>query len=142
MEIHNIELAPGKGAKISRGAGSAATIMALESKFAHVRMPSGEVRLINRNCRATIGQVGNTQHERESLGKAGRSRRMGRRPSTRGVAMNPHDHPMGGGEGKSSGGRHPSTPWGKPTKGLKTRRKDKYSNKHIVKRRTAKRRKK
>lgn len=142
MEIHNIELAPGKGAKISRGAGSAATIMALEGKFAHVRMPSGEVRLINRNCRATIGQVGNTQHERESLGKAGRSRRMGRRPSTRGVAMNPHDHPMGGGEGKSSGGRHPSTPWGKPTKGLKTRRKNKYSNKYIVKRRTSKRRKK
>jgi large subunit ribosomal protein L2 len=138
IPVHNIELSPGKGAKIARGAGSAATVMALEGKFAHVKMPSGEIRLINKECRATVGQVGNIEHERESLGKAGRSRWIGKRSSTRGVAMNPIDHPMGGGEGKSSGGRHPSTPWGKATKGLKTRKKNKYSNKFIVRRRSSK----
>ncbi len=136
--IHNIELNPGGGAKIARGAGTAATIMAHEGNFAHIRMPSGEIRLIRKQCRATIGQIGNINHERQSLGKAGRSRYKGRRPKVRGVAMNPVDHPLGGGEGKSSGGRHPSTPWGKPTKGFKTRRKKKYSDKYIMKRRPSK----
>lgn len=139
MEIHNIELIKGEGARIARGAGVRATIMAIEGKFAHIKLPSGEVRLVNKECRATIGQVGNIEHERKSLGKAGRSRWMGRRPKVRGVAMNPHDHPMGGGEGKSSGGRHPTTPWGKPTKGFRTREKGKYSNKYIIKRRPSKR---
>jgi large subunit ribosomal protein L2 len=138
IPIHNIELTPNKGAKIARGAGASATVMAIEGKFAHIKMPSGEIRLINKECRATIGQVGNIEHERESLGKAGRSRWMGKRSKVRGVAMNPIDHPMGGGEGKSSGGRHPSTPWGKATKGLKTRKKKKFSNKMIVRRRPSK----
>jgi large subunit ribosomal protein L2 len=142
MPIHNIELKPGGGAKICRGAGLEAAIMAHEGNYAHVRLPSGEIRLINKRCRATIGQIGNVQHERKSLGKAGRSRRMGRRPKTRGVAMNPHDHPLGGGEGKSSGGRHPTTPWGQPTKGFRTRKKKKYSDKYIIKRRPSKRKKK
>lgn len=138
IPIHNIELNPGGGAKIARGAGTAATIMAHEGNFAHIRMPSGEIRLIKKQCRATIGQIGNINHERQSLGKAGRSRYKGRRPKVRGVAMNPVDHPLGGGEGKSSGGRHPSTPWGKPTKGFKTRRKKKYSDKYIMQRRPSK----
>jgi len=138
IPIHNIELNPGGGAKIARGAGTAATIMAHEGNFAHIKMPSGEIRLIRKQCRATIGQIGNINHERQSLGKAGRSRYKGRRPKVRGVAMNPVDHPLGGGEGKSSGGRHPSTPWGKPTKGFKTRRKKKYSDKYIMKRRPSK----
>lgn len=138
ISVHNIGLSPNGGAKIARGAGTAAIVMAIDGKLAHIKMPSGEIRLINKECRATIGQVGNIEHERETLGKAGRSRWMGRRSSVRGVAMNPVDHPMGGGEGKSSGGRHPTTPWGKATKGLKTRKKKKFSNKLIIRRRPSK----
>jgi len=134
-EIHNIELAKGKGGQIVRSAGSSAQIMAKEGKLAHIRLPSGEIRLIDVDCYATIGQIGNITHENISIGKAGRSRWLGKRPKVRGVAMNPVDHPMGGGEGKASGGRHPCTPWGKPTKGYKTRRKKKASNKFILKRR-------
>jgi large subunit ribosomal protein L2 len=132
--IHNIEMKPGKGGQLVRSAGSMATLLAREGNYAHVRLPSGEVRLFHLQCRATIGQVGNIEHENISLGKAGRSRWLGIRPSVRGVAMNPVDHPMGGGEGRSSGGRHPCTPWGKITKGLKTRKKKK-SDKMIVKKR-------
>ncbi len=131
--IHNIELAPQKGGQLVRSAGSSALIMAKEGKYAHVKMPSGEIRLIGINCYATIGQVSNIEHSAISLGKAGRSIWLGRRPASRGVAKNPHDHPMGGGEGKSSGGRHPCTPWGKPTKGYKTRKPKKYSNRFIIK---------
>ena len=137
-QIHNIELVKGKGGQIVRSAGSSAQIMAKEDKYAHVKLPSGEIRLIDINCYATIGQISNIEHEGISLGKAGRSRWLGRRPRVRGVAMNPIDHPHGGGEGKSSGGRHPSTPWGKPTKGYKTRKKKKSSNKFILKRGKAK----
>ncbi len=132
--IHNIELKEGKGAQLVRSAGGSAIIMAKEEPYAHIKLPSGEIRLIKLNCLATIGQVGNIEHSSISIGKAGRSRHMGIRPTTRGVVMNPHDHPHGGGEGKSSGGRHPSTPWGKATKGLKTR-KTKLSDKYILKRR-------
>lgn len=134
IPIHNIEFESGMGAKIARSAGNLAVIMAKEKGFAHIRMPSGEIRLIKLNCFATIGQVGNVEHDTVTLGKAGRSRHLGRRPYSRGVAKNPVDHPMGGGEGKSSGGRHPTTPWGKITKGLKTR-KTKRSDRFIVKRR-------
>ena len=132
--IHNIELLPGRGGQIARGAGSECQIMAKEGRFAQVKLPSGEVRSIDLDCYCTIGKVGNIDHENVIIGKAGRSRWMGRRSSSRGVAMNPHDHPMGGGEGKTSGGRHPCTPWGKPTKGYKTRKK-KLSDKLIVRRR-------
>ncbi len=132
--IHNIEMRPGKGGQIVRSAGTAAQLMAKEGKYVQVRLPSGEVRMILNTCRATIGQVGNLDHENISLGKAGRSRWMGRRPHVRGVAMNPVDHPMGGGEGRSSGGRHPCSPWGWPTKGYRTRRK-KPSDAFIVRRR-------
>ncbi|MCX5656677.1 MAG: 50S ribosomal protein L2, partial [Candidatus Omnitrophica bacterium] len=124
----------GKGGQLVRAAGSSAQIMAKEGQYAHIKLPSGEVRLIALNCFATIGQLGNIDHKAISLGKAGRTRWLGRRPKVRGVAMNPHDHPMGGGEGKSSGGRHPTTPWGKITKGLKTRKKVKYSDRLMVKR--------
>jgi large subunit ribosomal protein L2 len=134
--IHNIELAKGKGAQIVRSAGSSAQIMAKEGEYAHVRLPSGEVRLINLGCHATIGQVSNIEHEAEVIGKAGRSRWKGIRPTVRGLAMNPVDHPHGGGEGKSGQGNpHPVSPWGQPTKGYKTRRKQKYSDKFIIKRR-------
>jgi len=132
--IHAIELKPGKGAQLVRAAGGSAQLMAREGAYATIRMPSGEHRLVHATCMATIGQVGNPDHENRSIGKAGRSRWYGKRPNVRGVAMNPIDHPMGGGEGKSSGGRHPCTPWGIPTKGHKTRgnaRTDRY----IVKRR-------
>jgi large subunit ribosomal protein L2 len=132
--IHNIEMKPGKGAQLIRSAGSSAQLMAKEGKYAHIKMPSGEVRLIQQNCYATIGQVGNLDHENVTLGKAGRTRWLGRNPRVRGVAMNPVDHPLGGGEGKSSGGRHPVTPWGVPTKGYKTRQ-NKATDKYIVKRR-------
>ena len=132
--VHNIELKKGKGGQIARGAGTYAQLMAKEGGYAQLRLPSGEVRMVRIECFATIGQVGNTEHENIELGKAGRSRWLGRRPKVRGVAMNPVDHPMGGGEGKSSGGRHPCTPWGKPTKGYKTR-KNKPSDSLIVKRR-------
>lgn len=134
--VHNIELKPKKGGQIARGAGTAAQIMAKDGKYVTLKMPSGEMRLVLGECYATIGEVGNKTHENISLGKAGRSRWLGRRPKVRGVAMNPIDHPMGGGEGKSSGGRHPSTPWGKPTKGYRTRAKNNPSNKFIVKRRS------
>ena len=132
ISIHNLELVPGKGAQIVRTAGSYATIVAKEVDYARVKLPSGETRLIRTNCMATVGQLGNLEHEGISIGKAGRNRWLGRRPKVRGVAMNPIDHPMGGGEGKSSGGRHPTTPWGKPTKGYKTRKLKKVSDKYIV----------
>jgi len=134
--IHNIELFKGKGGQIVRSAGNSAQIMAKEGEFAHVKLPSGEVRLINLDCHATIGQVGNIEHEAITIGKAGRTRWLGIRPTVRGLAMNPVDHPHGGGEGKSGQGNpHPVTPWGKPTKGYKTRKKVRYSNKFIIKRR-------
>lgn len=132
--IHAIEMKRGKGAQLVRAAGGSAQLMAREGKYATIRMPSSENRLIHVGCQATIGQVGNLEHENQRIGKAGRIRWMGHRSNVRGVAMNPVDHPMGGGEGRSSGGRHPCTPWGKPTKGHKTRRKGR-SDKYIVKRR-------
>ncbi len=132
--IHNVELKPGKGGQIARGAGTYAQLVAKEGDYGHVRLPSGEVRLVLLKCRATLGQVGNVEHEGISLGKAGVSRWKGRRPKVRGVAMNPVDHPMGGGEGKSSGGRHPCSPWGTLAKGAKTR-KQKASDALIVRRR-------
>jgi large subunit ribosomal protein L2 len=134
-EVHNVELKPGRGGQLIRSAGGAAQLMAREGEYVQVKMPSGEVRMIRATCRATIGHVGNSDHINIRLGKAGRSRWLGRRPKVRGVAMNPVDHPMGGGEGKSSGGRHPTTPWGKPTKGYKTRKKRNQSDIYIVKRR-------
>ncbi|MFH0778774.1 MAG: 50S ribosomal protein L2 [Candidatus Eisenbacteria bacterium] len=133
-DVHNVELIPGKGAQLARGAGAVCQLMAKEGDYAHLRLPSGEVRMAHLNCRCTVGQVGNLDHENIVVGKAGKSRWLGIRPTTRGVAMNPVDHPLGGGEGKSSGGRHPCTPWGKPTKGYKTRKK-KLSDKLIVRRR-------
>jgi large subunit ribosomal protein L2 len=136
--VHNIELKPGHGGQMCRGAGTSAQLMAKEGKYATVKLPSGEVRMVLATCRATLGQVGNLDHTNISIGKAGRSRWMGKRPKVRGVVMNPVDHPMGGGEGKSSGGRHPCTPWGKPTKGYKTRAKRKRSDALIVKRRNKK----
>ncbi len=135
--IHNIELKIGKGGQIVRSAGTYAQLMAKESKYAQVKLPSGEVRMVLLNCNATIGQIGNVIHENIALGKAGRKRWLGKRPKVRGVAMNPVDHPMGGGEGRSSGGRHPCSPWGMPAKGYKTRNKRK-SNRYIVKKRTKK----
>jgi len=135
MLVHNIELKPKKGAQMARSAGSYARIMAKEDKMITLKLPSGEMRMIEGNCLATIGVVGNKNHENIKIGKAGRSRWLGRRPKVRGVAMNPVDHPHGGGEGKTSGGRHPVSPWGTPTKGYKTRKKNKNSNKFIVKRR-------
>jgi large subunit ribosomal protein L2 len=132
--VHAIEMKPGKGAQLVRAAGGGAQLMAREGRYATLRMPSGEHRLILVDCLATVGQVGNADHENLSVGKAGRSRWRGKRPNVRGVAMNPVDHPMGGGEGRSSGGRHPCTPWGVPTKGHKTR-KNPRSQKYIVKRR-------
>jgi len=138
MTIHNIELRRGAGGKLVRSAGNGAQLMAREGKHAHVRLPSGEVRLVDAECYATLGQVGNLEHEGIKLGKAGRKRWLARRPRTRGVAMNPVDHPMGGGEAKSSGGRHPCSPWGQPAKGGKTRKK-KQSDKLIV---TSRKRKK
>jgi large subunit ribosomal protein L2 len=132
--LHAIEVKPGKGAQFVRSAGVGAQLMAREGNYATLRLPSGEMRMILVRCLATIGQVGNGEHSNQSIGKAGRARWKGSRPNVRGVAMNPVDHPMGGGEGRSSGGRHPCTPWGKPTKGHKTRRNTR-SNKYIVKRR-------
>ncbi|MBI4496163.1 MAG: 50S ribosomal protein L2 [Deltaproteobacteria bacterium] len=132
--IHNVELKRGKGGQIIRSAGTAGQLMAREGTYAHLRLPSGEVRLVHVDCYATVGQVGNLDHENVSLGKAGRKRWLGRNPRVRGVAMNPVDHPLGGGEGKSSGGRHPVTPWGVPTRGYKTRQ-NKATEKFIVKRR-------
>lgn len=134
--IHNIEMIRGQGAVLARSAGASAQILAKEGKYAHVKLPSGEVRLISIACFATIGQVGNQNHANISLGKAGKSRWKGRRPKVRGVAMNPVDHPLGGGEGKSAGGRHPSSPSGVLSKGFRTRKKQKYTDKFIIKRRT------
>lgn len=137
--IHNIELYPGKGAQLVRSAGSSAQLMAKEDKYAQVRLPSGEVRMVRLDCKATIGIIGNQQHENISIGKAGRKRHMGWRPTVRGVVMNPNDHPHGGGEGKAPVGRPgPVTPWGKPALGYKTRKKNKPSNQYIVKRRDQK----
>jgi large subunit ribosomal protein L2 len=132
--IHNVEMRPGKGGQLVRAAGGAAQLLAKEGDYAQVRLPSGEVRKVHIDCTATIGQLGNLDHENITLGKAGRKRWMGRRPTVRGVAMNPVDHPLGGGEGKASGGRHPTTPWGKPTRGYKTRH-NKTTDQFIVKRR-------
>lgn len=132
--VHSVELQPGKGGQLGRSAGAEIQIMAKEGKFAQLRLPSGEVRLVPVTCYATVGQVGNQEHENVVLGKAGRNRWLGKRPSVRGVAMNPIDHPHGGGEGRASGGGHPVTPWGVPTKGYKTRKRKKQSNKLIVRR--------
>ncbi len=132
--VHNVELVAGKGGQLARGAGTYAQLMAKEGKYVQLKLPSGEVRMVREECRATIGQVGNVDHENISLGKAGRARWLGRRPHVRGVAMNPVDHPMGGGEGKSSGGRHPCSPWGKPAKGGKTRKRKKSDDYIISKR--------
>ena len=135
--VHNVELKPGGGAKMARSAGMSVQLVAKEAGNATLRLPSGEVRMVRMECRATIGQVGNAEHELITIGKAGRSRWMNKRPSVRGVAMNPVDHPLGGGEGKASGGRHPTSPWGK--KEGRTRKKRKYSNKDIIRRRGSKR---
>jgi len=135
--VHNVEMKPGKGGQMARSAGSAAQLMAKEGRQAHLKLPSGEVRMVPVDCRATIGRLSNVEQENVNLGKAGRKRWEGKRPHVRGVVMNPVDHPMGGGEGKSSGGRHPCTPWGVPTKGYKTR-KPKASDRYIVKHRSKK----
>jgi len=136
--VHNVEMIPGKGGQIGRSAGNSLQLMAKEGDFATLKLPSGEVRKLPLQCYATVGVVGNPDHENISLGKAGRSRWLGIRPQTRGMAMNPVDHPMGGGEGRSKSGggwQHPESPWGKYAKGLKTRKRKKQSNKYIVKRR-------
>lgn len=133
--VHNIEMNPGRGGQLVRGAGMAAQIMAREGEYAHVKLPSGEIRMINVRCYATVGQVGNLDHENISIGKAGRKRWMGIRPTVRGVAMNPIDHVMGGGEGRSSGGGHPRSPWGKLAKGKRTRCRRKPSGRFIIQRR-------
>ena len=132
--IHNVELKPKKGAQMIRSAGAYGQLVAKEGKYAQIKLPSNEVRMVLLTCYATIGQVSNPDHENISLGKAGKTRWLGKKPKVRGVAMNPVDHPLGGGEGKSSGGRHPVTPWGVPTKGFKTRDKNKPSNKYIIRR--------
>ena len=142
MRIHSVEMQPGKGAQIARGAGVGAQLVGVEGELATVKMPSGEVRIINANCRAVIGVVSNTEHRNQSLGKAGRNRWMGKRPRVRGVVMNPVDHPMGGGEGRTSGGGHPVSPWGQLAKGYPTRIKSKPSNSMILIRRNGKKFKK
>ena len=138
MTVHNVEINPGQGAKMARSAGAEVQIMSRDGERVQLRLPSGEIREVAVGCQATIGQVGNVDHGRVVLGKAGRTRWLGRRPKVRGVVMNPVDHPHGGGEGKSSGGRHPVTPWGKPTKGYKTRKRKRKSNAWIVRRRNQK----
>jgi len=135
LEIHNIEMVPGRGARMVRSAGQVATLRAKEGEYAQIKLPSGEIRKIHIECRATIGQVGNIEHMNIKLGKAGKKRYLGKKPHNRGVAMNPVDHPMGGGEGKTSGGGHPVSPWGQLAKGKKTRRKKKTSSKFITDRR-------
>ncbi|UDQ97581.1 50S ribosomal protein L2 [Lentisphaerota bacterium WC36G] len=135
VNIHNIELYPGRGGQLVRSAGQTAVLRGKDGKYAIVKLPSGEVRYINMDCRATIGQVGNLDHNKVNLGKAGKKRYLGKRPHVRGVAMNPVDHPMGGGEGKTSGGGHPQSPWGQLAKGYRTRKKHKPSNKFIIERR-------
>lgn len=136
--VHNVELHPGKGGQLARSAGAEAELVAKEGEYGHLRLPSGEVRLIHLDCRATVGQVGNVDHENVSGGKAGRSRWQGRRPTVRGSVMNPVDHPHGGGEGKAPIGRHPVTPWGKPALGKKTRKQNKESDRFIVRSRKRK----
>ncbi|MFP4391561.1 MAG: 50S ribosomal protein L2 [Desulfohalobiaceae bacterium] len=136
--VHNLELNPGKGGQMCRSAGTYAQLVDKEGKYALIKLPSGEIRKVLRTCMATVGQVGNVEHENVKIGKAGRNRYLNKRPKVRGVAMNPVDHPLGGGEGRSSGGRHPVTPWGIPTKGYKTRNRKKLSAKLIVKRRDRK----
>lgn len=136
--VHNVELTPGQGGKMARAAGSSVQLMAKEGKYATLRMPSGEMRMVLANCRATVGQVGNIDQENINIGKAGRSRWLGVRPANRGVVMNPVDHPHGGGEGRSPVGRNPVTPWGKPALGAKTRNRKKASNRMIIKRRNSK----
>lgn len=133
--VHNVELTPGKGGQIAKSAGAFVQLVAREGKMATLRLPSGEVRMVSASCRATVGQVSNPDHENIAIGKAGRNRWKGIRPASRGVAKNPVDHPMGGGEGKSSGGRHPCSPWGQKSKGLKTRNPRKLSKRMIIKRR-------
>lgn len=133
--VHNVELKPGKGGQLGRSAGASLQVLAKEGNFAQLKLPSGEIRMVSVNCYATYGVVGNPEQNNISIGKAGRSRWLGIRPHVRGVAMNPVDHPMGGGEGKTSGGGHPVSPWGQKAKGLKTRKHKKESNKYIVKRR-------
>jgi len=133
--VHNVELQYGKGGQLARSAGASATIVAAEGDYVTVKLPSGEMRLVFKRCRATVGVVGNEDHMNVTLGKAGRSRWLGRRPKVRGIAMNPVDHPLGGGEGSTAGGRHPVSPWGTPTKGYKTRKKRKKSSRMIVKKR-------
>ena len=135
--VHNVELTPGKGGQLARAAGNGCQLLAKEGRFAALRLPSGEMRRVFIECRATIGEVGNDDHGNVKIGKAGRTRWLGRRPKVRGVVMNPVDHPHGGGEGRTSGGRHPVTPWGVPTKGHKTRSKKKKSNMYIIRRRNA-----
>ncbi len=135
--VHNVELVPGKGGQLARSAGNACQLLAKEGRFAALRLPSGEMRRVLVTCRATVGQVGNEDHVNISLGKAGRSRWLGKRPKVRGVVMNPVDHPHGGGEGRTSGGRHPVTPWGVPTKGYRTRKKNHRTNQYIIRRRKA-----
>ena len=135
--VHNIELKPGKGGQMVRTAGGSAQLVSREAGFAFIKLPSGETRRVSSECYATIGTVGNAEHENVKSGKAGRSRWLGMRPHNRGVTMNPVDHPHGGGEGRTSGGRHPVTPWGQPTRGFKTRN-NKRTDKHIVQRRNAK----
>jgi len=139
-EVHNVELVPGKGGQIARSAGNSCQLLAKEGRYSALRLPSGEMRRVLSICRATVGIVGNEEHSNINIGKAGRSRWLGKRPKVRGVVMNPVDHPHGGGEGRTSGGRHPVTPWGVPTKGHKTRAKNKATNKYIIRRRKKKRR--
>ncbi len=138
-QVHNVELTPGRGGQLARAAGNGCQLLAKEGRFCTLRLPSGEMRRVLLNCRATIGQVGNADHENVNVGKAGRNRWRGRRPKVRGVVMNPVDHPHGGGEGRTSGGRNPCTPWGMPTKGYKTRKKNNRSDMYIVRRRQKKR---
>jgi large subunit ribosomal protein L2 len=135
--VHNVEMTPGGGAKIARSAGNGCQLLAKEGRYVALRLPSGEMRRVLSECRATVGVVGNEEHQNINIGKAGRARWMGRRPKVRGVVMNPVDHPHGGGEGRTSGGRHPVTPWGKPTKGYKTRKKNNRTNQYIIRRRNA-----
>lgn len=135
-EVHNIEIRPGQGGKMARGAGGAAVVLSKDETYTQIKLPSGSIRLFLNDCRATIGQVGNIEHKDELIGTAGRKRRMGIRPTVRGVAQNPRSHPHGGGEGKSGEGMHPKTPWGNSARGTRTRKKFKWSNRYIVKRRS------
>jgi large subunit ribosomal protein L2 len=130
--VHNVELAPGRGGQMARSAGASAQLMAKDGDMATLRLPSGEMRMVRAECRATVGTIGNAEHQNVKVGKAGRKRHMGVRPQTRGVAMNPVDHPHGGGEGSTTAGRHPVTPWGVPTLGYRTRKRNKTSNRYIV----------